>query len=158
PLCIFPITFDAEVRRGDVLADTLLTAARKSKLTFRAGDILVVKHKIVSKSEGQWQDLEEIQPTRSARSWARRFGLDPRVTQLALRESRRVLRQRRGVLITETKHGLICANSGVDVSNVDGGRHALLLPEDADASALRLHRALKKKLHLSIPVVITDTF
>jgi len=158
PLCIFPITFNAEVHRGDVLTDTLLTAARKCKLTFRSGDILVVKHKIVSKSEGQWQDLEEIKPTQSSRAWARRYGLDPRMTQLALRESRRVLRQRRGVLITETRHGLICANSGVDVSNVDGGHNALLLPQDPDASALRLHRALKKKLQLSIPVVITDTF
>jgi coenzyme F420-0:L-glutamate ligase/coenzyme F420-1:gamma-L-glutamate ligase len=73
-------------------------------------------------------------------------------------ESRRVVRRKRGVLITETRHGLICANSGVDVSNVNGGGHALLLPKDPDRSAAQLHRALKKRLKLSIPVIITDSF
>ena len=68
------------------------------------------------------------------------------------------MRRKRGVLITETRHGLICANSAVDVSNVDGGRHALLLPDDPDRSAAQIHRELKKALHLSIPVIITDTF
>jgi len=77
---------------------------------------------------------------------------------LAVRQSRRIVRRKRGVLITETRHGLICANSAVDVSNVDGGRHALLLPNDPDGSAARIHRELKKTLHLSIPVIITDTF
>ena len=77
---------------------------------------------------------------------------------MALAESKRVVRRKRGVLITETRHGLICANSGVDVSNVDGGRHALLLPKDPDRSAAQLHRELKKRLNLSIPVIITDSF
>ena len=69
-----------------------------------------------------------------------------------------MVRRKRGVLITETHHGLVCANSGVDVSNVDGGHHALLLPEDPDRSAARLHRDLKKRLKLSIPVIISDSF
>ena len=124
----------------------------------RAGDILVVKHKIVSKSEGRLVDLNRIKPSRASKIWARRYGLDSRVTELALRESRRVVRRKNGVLITETRHGLVCANSGVDVSNVDGGRHALLLPEQPDRSALQLHRELKKILKLSIPVIITDSF
>lgn len=124
----------------------------------RAGDILVIKHKIVSKSEGRFVDLKRIKPSRASRLWARRYGLDSRVTELALRESRRVVRRKNGVLITETRHGLVCANSGVDVSNVDGGRHALLLPEHPDRSALQLHRELKKILKLSIPVIITDSF
>ena len=81
-----------------------------------------------------------------------------RVIELALSESKRVVRRKRGVLITETHHGFVCANSGVDVSNVDGGRHALLLPKDADASAARLHRALKKHFGLAIPVIVTDSF
>jgi coenzyme F420-0:L-glutamate ligase/coenzyme F420-1:gamma-L-glutamate ligase len=78
--------------------------------------------------------------------------------QLALAQSKRVVRRKRGVLITETPHGLICANSGVDVSNVDGGRHALLLPQNPDRSATFLHRELKKRLKLSLPVIITDSF
>jgi coenzyme F420-0:L-glutamate ligase/coenzyme F420-1:gamma-L-glutamate ligase len=122
------------------------------------GDILVVKHKIVSKSEGRLIELNQIKPSASANRWARRYGLDSRVTELALQESRRIVRRKNGVLITETRHGLVCANSGVDVSNVDGGRHALLLPLDPDASARQLHSALKKVLKLSIPVIISDSF
>ncbi len=73
-------------------------------------------------------------------------------------QSKSVVRRKRGVLITETRHGLICANSGVDVSNVDGGKHALLLPEDPDGSAARLHREIKKSLRLDVPVIISDSF
>ena len=99
------------------------------------GDILVVKHKIVSKAEGQLDRPRHDQAFRRIASWARRYNLDARVTELALQQSRRIVRRKRGVLITETRHGLVCANSGVDVSNVDGGRHALLLPNDPDRSA-----------------------
>src|SRR5207245_5339295 len=84
--------------------------------------------------------------------------IDAPVTEPALKRSRRRVRGKRGVRITETDHGLVCANSGVDVSNVDGGHHALLLPEDPDRSAARLHRDLKKRLKLSIPVIISDSF
>ena len=126
--------------------EKLLEALRQSRLSLKAGDILIVKHKIVSKAEGQLVELDKIKPSASSRTWARRYKVDARVIELALAQSRRVVRRKRGVLITETRHGLICANSGVDVSNVDGGRHALLLPKDPDASAARLHRELKKRL------------
>jgi len=157
-LRIIPIHFLDEIRSHDSLADKLLQAAQHHKLSFRAGDILIVKHKIVSKAEGQLVLLDQIKPSASSRAWARRYNLDARVTEVALTESKRVVRRKRGVLITETRHGLICANSGVDVSNVNGGRHALLLPKDPDRSAARLHRELKKRLNLSIPVIITDSF
>lgn len=157
-LKVIPIPVADEIRPGDELARKLLRAARHQGVSLRAGDILVVKHKIVSKSEGRLVDLNRIKPSRASKIWARRYGLDSRVTELALRESRRVVRRKNGVLITETRHGLVCANSGVDVSNVDGGRHALLLPEQPDRSALQLHRELKKILKLSIPVIITDSF
>jgi coenzyme F420-0:L-glutamate ligase / coenzyme F420-1:gamma-L-glutamate ligase len=84
--------------------------------------------------------------------------VDARVIELALAESKRVVRRKRGVLITETRHGFVCANSGVDVSNVDGGQHALLLPKDADATASRIRREIKKQFHVSVPVIITDSF
>ena len=87
-----------------------------------------------------------------------KYNLDARVIELALRESRAVIRRKRGVLITETHHGFICANSGVDVSNVDGGGHAVLLPTDPDRSAYKLHLAFKKLTKLAIPVLITDSF
>ncbi|MGA8493049.1 MAG: coenzyme F420-0:L-glutamate ligase [Terriglobales bacterium] len=157
-LRVLPIPFADEVRPGDSLTDKLVQAFKHLKLSPRKGDILIVKHKIVSKSEGQLVPLKEINPSASSRKWARRYKLDARVTELALAESKRVVRRKRGVLITETRHGLICANSGVDASNVDGGRHALLLPKDPDRSAAQLHRQLKKRLKFSIPIIITDSF
>jgi coenzyme F420-0:L-glutamate ligase / coenzyme F420-1:gamma-L-glutamate ligase len=157
-LRIIPVSFADEIRPGDSLTEKLLQALKHLNLALRQGDILIVKHKIVSKAEGQLVLLDKIKPSASSRAWARRYKLDARVTEVALAESKRVVRRKRGVLITETQHGFICANSGVDASNVDGGRHALLLPKDPDRSAAQLHRALKKRLNLSVPVIITDSF
>jgi coenzyme F420-0:L-glutamate ligase / coenzyme F420-1:gamma-L-glutamate ligase len=157
-LQILPVRFSEEIHPGDSLVEKILKALRRSRLSIRAGDILIVKHKIVSKAEGQLVKLDKIRPSSSSRTWARRYKVDARVIELALAQSRRVVRRKHGVLITETRHGLVCANSGVDVSNVDGGRHALLLPKDADASAAQLHRGIKKRLRVSIPVIITDSF
>jgi len=157
-LSIVPIPLADEIKTGDSLADKLLQALRQHKLAFEPGDILVVKHKIVSKAEGRIVDLATIKPSVHSITWAKRYKLDARVIELALRESRSVIRRKNGVLITETHHGFVCANSGVDVSNVDGGYHALLLPADPDRSARKLHRELKKRTALTIPVLITDTF
>jgi coenzyme F420-0:L-glutamate ligase/coenzyme F420-1:gamma-L-glutamate ligase len=155
---IIPVPLADEIRPGDSLLEKLLPALSHPKRKLRRGDILVLKHKIVSKSEGQLVDLDGIQPSIKSQAWARRYSLDARVTELAMAQSRRILRRKRGVLITETAQGFICANCGVDVSNVDGGGKALLLPEDPDRSAAELHRALKKSLRLSIPVIISDSF
>src|SRR6059058_1278859 len=157
-LRIIPIPLDDEIKSGDSVTDKILGGMKDQNLAFIAGDILVVKHKIVSKAAGQMVDLAKIRPSAASRAWARHYRLDARVIELALAQSRRVVRRKQGVLITETRHGLICANSGVDVSNVDGGPHALLLPKDPDRSAAEVHRELKKRLHLSIPVIITDSF
>jgi len=157
-LRIIQIPLDDEIKSGDSVTDKILDGMKDQNLALIPGDIFVVKHKIVSKAEGQIVALAKIRPSAASRAWARRFKLDARVTELAMSQSRRVVRRKRGVLITETAHGAICANSGVDVSNLDGGRHALLLPKDPDRSAARIHRDLKKRLHLSIPVIITDSF
>ena len=157
-LRIIPIPLPDEIQPGDALAEKLLHAVKHHKLALTKGDILVVKHKIVSKAEGQLVQLDGIKPSARSHTWARRYHLDARVIEVALAQSRRIVRRKRGVLITETRHGLVCANSGVDVSNVNGGRHALLLPADPDRSAALLHRELKRRLHLSIPVIITDSF
>ena len=135
---ILPIAVSGEIRAGESLCARLLAATRSVGLRLQDGDILVVKHKIVSKAEGAVVALDEIRPSTASRAWARRYGLDARVSELAVRESRRIVRRKHGVLITETKHGFVCANSGVDVSNVDGGKHAVLLPEDPDRSAAKL--------------------
>jgi coenzyme F420-0:L-glutamate ligase / coenzyme F420-1:gamma-L-glutamate ligase len=147
-----------EVKPGDDLSQTLLEALKQNRLSLCAADILVVKHKIVSKAEGQFVQLDSIKPSARSRAWARRYQLDARVSELALRESKHVIRRKNGVLITETRHGFICANSGVDVSNVDGGKHALLLPRNPDRSAAHLHRQIKKRCKLTIPVIISDSF
>jgi len=157
-LRIIPIPLDDEIKSGDSVTDKILDGMKGQNLALIPSDIFVVKHKIVSKAEGQIVELAKIKPSASSRVWARRYRLDARVIQLAMAQSRRVVRRKQGVLITETRHGLICANSGIDVSNVDGGCHALLLPDDPDRSAAQIHSELKKRLHLSIPVIITDSF
>ena len=157
-LSLVPIFLAKEIGPGDSIVDLLLQSLRKRHVAVEAGDILVVKHKIISKAEGCLVDLATIKPSSDSIAWAKKYNLDARVIELALRESRAVIRRKHGVLITETRHGFICANSGVDVSNVDGGQHALLLPADPDRSARRLHRDLKKRTGLAIPVLITDTF
>jgi len=155
---LLPIPVTGEIRAGDSLTAKLLTATQKLRLRWHEGDILVVKHKIVSKSEGALVALDKVRPSAASRNWARRYDLDPRIRELAIRESRRIVRSKRNVLITETKHGFICANSGVDVSNVDGGQHAVLLPADPDRSAAKLRRELKKQLGIDIAVIVSDSF
>jgi len=147
-----------EIRPGDSLADKLLESMRRARVRLQPGDILVVKHKIVSKAEGRLVDLATVEPSTESIAWAKQYALDARVIELALRESRAIIRRENGVLITETHHGFICANSGIDVSNVDGGRHALLLPEDPDRSAAALRRELKRRTGVAVPVIITDSF
>jgi coenzyme F420-0:L-glutamate ligase/coenzyme F420-1:gamma-L-glutamate ligase len=101
--------------------------------------------------------LDKVKPSSAAKRFAARNGADARVVELALREAKRVLRKKH-VLITETRHGLVCANSGVDVSNVDGGASAVLLPAAPDRSAAQIHRKLKQRTGLHIPVIIADSF
>jgi coenzyme F420-0:L-glutamate ligase / coenzyme F420-1:gamma-L-glutamate ligase len=155
---LIPISLADEIKPGDSLAEKLLQALRERGIAFEPGDILVVKHKIVSKAEGCIVDLATIKPSADSAAWANKYKLHARVIELALRESRAVIRRKNGVLITETAHGFLAANSGVDVSNVDGGHHALLLPTDPDRSARALQREIKKRTSLAIPVLITDTF
>jgi coenzyme F420-0:L-glutamate ligase / coenzyme F420-1:gamma-L-glutamate ligase len=157
-ISVIPVPLAAEILPGDNLAEKLATAIRHHKLKLEAGDILVVKHKIVSKAEGQIVPLDRVKVSANARAWARLSGSDARVVQLALRESTRTVRKSKGVLITETRHGFVCANSGVDLSNVDGGRSAVLLPTDPDASAARLRLQLRTLFHSDIAVIISDSF
>jgi coenzyme F420-0:L-glutamate ligase/coenzyme F420-1:gamma-L-glutamate ligase len=155
---LLPISVQGEIHSGASVATHLLDALHRSRERLQSGDILVIKHKIISKAEGQLIDLATITPSAESVAWAKQYDLDPRVIELTLQESRAVIRRKNGVLITETRHGFLCANSGIDVSNVDGGRHALLLPEDPDRSAERIRAKLKHATGLAIPVIITDSF
>ena len=163
---IIPVPLPDEIRPGDDLEEKLQAALRHQKIRLQDGDVLVIKHKVVSKAEGQMVELATVKPSRTAKTWARKCGTDARLVELALRESRRVVRkkllgklgEKRGVLITETRHGWICANSGVDASNVDGGDRALLLPKDSDRSAARLRSQIKKQLGVAVAVIVSDSF
>src|ERR1700738_3613610 len=120
-ISILPIAVSGEIRAGESLCARLLAATRSLGLRFQDGDILVVKHKVVSKAEGALVALDEIRPSATARVWARRYGLDARVSELAVRESRRIVRRKRGVLITETRRGCVCANRGGVIAEAVGG-------------------------------------
>ncbi|HEX8925666.1 MAG TPA: coenzyme F420-0:L-glutamate ligase [Terriglobales bacterium] len=159
---LIPVRFPDEIRPGDDLGDKVVRALKIQKLSLRFGDVLVIKHKIVSKAEGQLVEINSVKPSSPAKKWSQQSGTDARVVELALRESRAVVRKKvvggHGVLITETRHGLVCANSGVDLSNVNGGKHALLLPKDPDKSAAQLRSAIKGKSGVSVAVIISDSF
>jgi coenzyme F420-0:L-glutamate ligase / coenzyme F420-1:gamma-L-glutamate ligase len=151
-----------EVVAGDDLAAMLVAAlmATATVLPLRDDDVLVVTQKVVSKSEGAVVDLTTIEPRPEAVAFAERWDRDPRQLEVVLREARRVVRMENGVLITETAHGFICANGGVDASNVgpDSGSIVTLLPVDSDASATAIRAAVREATGVDIPVVISDSF
>jgi len=147
-----------EVRPGDDLPSLIVEAARAQGTGIRDRDILVVTQKIVSKAEGRLVDLKDVQPTARARELGKATGKDARLVEVILRESRRIVRQEGPVLITETKHGFVCANAGVDASNVGGGDLVALLPEDPDGSAESIRQAVQEKAVASVAVIISDTF
>jgi len=142
-----------EVRPGDDLAALIRDAAAREQQTLDASVILAIAQKVVSKAEGALVDLSTIHPSAFACSWANEWGKDPRLIELILSQSRRVVKMDRGVLITETRHGLVCANAGVDQSNTESDHIATVLPTDPDASARRLRAELGCGA-----VLVTDTF
>ncbi|HEV2125335.1 MAG TPA: coenzyme F420-0:L-glutamate ligase [Chloroflexota bacterium] len=131
-----------EVRAGDDLGTLTRQSLRASGRVLQDGDVLVFTSKIVSKAEGRVVDIESVEPSGLASTWASQFDKDARLVEVVLQQARRVARMDRGVLIAETQHGFICANAGVDRSNTGGAGEAILLPEDPDASARRLRRAM----------------
>jgi coenzyme F420-0:L-glutamate ligase/coenzyme F420-1:gamma-L-glutamate ligase len=146
-----------EVGEGDDLAALILTALSNSEIELKDGDVAVVAQKIVSKAEGRLVSLESVEPGNRAQEWARAYDKDPRVVEVVLRESKRIVRMERGVLISETEHGFVCANAGVDTSNVAEGTVALL-PEDPDASARLIRSSLETASGVRLAVIVSDTF
>jgi coenzyme F420-0:L-glutamate ligase/coenzyme F420-1:gamma-L-glutamate ligase len=147
-----------EIRAGDDVTAAIATALGASGLTLEASDILVVTHKIVSKAEGRLVDLATIVPSQFASHWAAQHGKDARQVETVLREAERIVRMDRGVLICETRHGFICANAGVDASNVPGEHVVCLLPLDPDASARRIRDGLQERFGVAPAVIISDSF
>ena len=154
---IVPLPGLPEIAAGDDIAMAICQAIEATTVKPIAGDLFVVAHKIISKAEGRIVDLDSVNPSTTARNWAVESGKDPRLVELILSETRRVVRKGRGILIVETHHGLVCANAGVDVYNCPHGT-ALLLPRAPDNSARRLKHALDAAFGVPIGVIISDTF
>jgi coenzyme F420-0:L-glutamate ligase/coenzyme F420-1:gamma-L-glutamate ligase len=155
---IFPIPGIPEVRPGMDLAREILIAMNATEERVRDGDIFAVAQKIVSKAEGRLRYLPDILPGPAARELAAEHQKDPRVIELLLSESRRLVRAADGVIIAETHHGFVCANAGIDRSNAGAPDTVVLLPADPDASATRLRADLMRDTGVTIALVITDTF
>jgi len=157
PVEIFPLSGLPDVKPGDDLAREIVAAARAEDMRIGEDDIFVVAQKIISKSEGRIVRLDDIAPSEGARAWAEAWSKDARVVEVVLRESKRIVRMERGVIIAETHHGFVCANAGVDVSNAEDGT-AILLPENPDASARVLQTRLSEAFACHVAVIVSDTF
>ena len=157
---VIGITGIPEVRPGDDLGPMIASAASDGGCAFEAGDVVVVTQKIVSKAEGRLLDLGDVTPSPFAVQLSAESERDPRLVELVLRESRSIVRvdPARGILIAETKHGLVCANAGIDSSNVPGDEIVSLLPEDPDRSARRIRDGIADTAGVDIAVIISDTF
>ena len=151
-LQVIPIKIQKEVESGDDLVDLILES-----FEINDGDILVFSQKIISKNEDRILRLSSVNPSLLADGIASSYGKDPRLVELILSESKRIVRMENGVIIVETKHGFICANAGIDESNVEDG-YATLLPNDPDRSANLLKEKIKQKTGKDVAIIISDTF
>ena len=147
-----------EFQPGDDLAQEILAAARREGLSWKDHTFVVIAQKVVSKTEGQTVDLGTIEPSDRARRFGEEYDKDPRLVELVLQQSRRIVRMEQGVIISETHHGFICANAGVDRSNILGERMATLLPENPDASAQTIREKLIAATGMDFAVIISDSF
>ncbi|HIQ29147.1 MAG TPA: coenzyme F420-0:L-glutamate ligase [Candidatus Caldiarchaeum subterraneum] len=153
---IIPIRGIPEVKYGDDVGEIIINACRREGIELQDNDIIVVSQVIVSKAEGNVVNLDDIIVSKHAEQLAALTGKDPRHVEVILRSSRKIVKVKGGVIITETKHGLVCANAGVDLSNVGEGK-AALLPEDPDKSARQIRNRIRDLTGLDVAVIICDT-
>jgi coenzyme F420-0:L-glutamate ligase/coenzyme F420-1:gamma-L-glutamate ligase len=147
-----------EVHPGDDLPAMIVAAARTNAIALQDRDVVVVTQKVVSKAEGRIVDLDSVRPSPFAERYAAMFEKDARQVEVVLGESRRIVRMGHGVMICETHHGFICANAGVDASNVEKTGTVCLLPVDSDASARAIRAAIKRDLGAEVAVIVSDSF
>lgn len=155
PLSIIPARISEDISAGDDLVEILLKT--RAGRGIKNGDILIFTQKVVSKQEGRKVDLSSVSPSLLATGIASAYGKDPRIVQLILDETSRIVRMKNGIIISQTRHGLVCANAGVDESNMEKG-FACLLPKNADKSAQKLRRRIKTKTGKDVAIIISDTF
>ena len=157
-LNLFVIPGLPEIRKRDNVAKLIVEASRLAGIAFESGDVIVIAQKIVSKAEGRTVQLSTVKPSAEAISIAQSVQNDPRFIEVVLRESRRIVRKGAHALIVETRHGFVCANAGVDRSNVPGDDTVTLLPRDPDGFARLLAAALRRRTAKRLAVIISDTF
>lgn len=157
-LVLFSVPGIPEIREDDSLAETILASATRNSISLEDGDILVVAQKIVSKAEGCVHDAGEIKPSSFAEQMAAYTGHTAEYMELVLRSSRRIVRMANGLVISQTHHGCVMANSGVDSSNAGGRNRMVTLPKDPDESARRLKQSIEESTGKTIAVIISDTF
>jgi coenzyme F420-0:L-glutamate ligase / coenzyme F420-1:gamma-L-glutamate ligase len=158
PVSIYPVPGLPEIGRDAPLVSLILDGLKALGLTLEAGDVVVITQKVISKAEGRVRRLDEVHPSDRAREIASRIAYDPRHVEVILSESVRIVREAPRVLITETRHGFVCANAGVDRSNTGGAELVVLLPERPDETAHRLRDAIEAASGVEVGVVISDSF
>jgi len=154
---IIPVKGLPIIKEGDDLGELICKAAENQGTPVQEGDIIVITHVIVSRAEGNIVNLDDVIPSEFAKEIAAEFNKDPALVETVLREAKSIVRMGDGHIIAETKHGFICANAGVDKSNVPGERNVVPLPEDPDLSARRIRRRIKKLTGQDVAVIISDT-
>jgi coenzyme F420-0:L-glutamate ligase/coenzyme F420-1:gamma-L-glutamate ligase len=154
---IIPIKGLPLIKKGDELAKLICNAAERQGTPVQNGDVIVITHVMISKAEGSVVNLDEVKPSEFAKTIAKQMGKDPAIVEVVLRESKSIIRMGNNSIITETKHGFFCANSGVDRSNVSGERNVALLPKNPDKSAARVRRKVKALTGNDVAVIVSDT-
>jgi len=145
------------VKKGDDLAELICYSAEEQGIHVEDNDIIVITHVVVSRAEGNVVNLDTVEPSEFAKSLGHRLKKDPALVEVVLRQSKSIVRMGGGNIIAETKHGFICANAGVDKSNVPGERNVALLPVDPDRSAQRIRRKIKRLTGKDVAVIVSDT-
>ena len=145
------------IKQGDDLAELICNASEVQNTPIQEKDVLVITHVAVSKAEGNVVNLDKVSPSERAREVARETDKDPALVEVILRETKEIVRMRRNSLITETQSGIVCANAGVDRSNIEGERNIVLLPKDPDASAQKIRQKIRELTGCDVAVIVSDT-
>jgi coenzyme F420-0:L-glutamate ligase/coenzyme F420-1:gamma-L-glutamate ligase len=145
------------IRKGDNLAELICNAAKKQNTPIQERDVVVITHVAVSKAEGNVVNLDEVSPSERAKEISQQTEKEPALVEVVLRETKEIVRIGPNSLITETKNGIVCANAGVDRSNIEGERNVVLLPKDPDVSAQKTRQEIKKLTGCDVAVIVSDT-
>ena len=156
---IIPILIRDDIKKGDDIADLIIKSIKDKNESLQENDVVIITHKIISKAEGRTTDLRNIVPSEESKKISSNTGKDPRLVELIISQSNEIVKIERDIIITETKHGFVCANAGIDTSNVGKlSDHVILLPDDPDESARNIRKDINAKTGVNVGIIISDTF